>query len=117
MSENENSTESTEAAAEGKPEVKAEAVIKEFVDHQVNAMREAVKAVDALLPDGFKQHGSASLREAGKSYRVLFDAGLEVLNRAGKSVDEALKRAQEAGEADGDNLSSTGANKVRVEVE
>jgi hypothetical protein len=118
MNDHEQNTGHTEANAEGKPEVKVEQVIRDFVDHQANSMREAVKAVDALLPEGFKQHGKNSLQEAVKSYQVLFDAGLEVLNRAGKSVDEALKRAQDNLKEEGDDQpSSTGTNKVRVEVE
>lgn len=101
-----------------KPELTLEGVVRGFVDHQANAVREAVKAVDALLPEGFKQHGSASLHETVKSYRVLFDAGLEVLNRAGKNVDEALKKAKASVEDSGDDhASTTGPTKVRVEVE
>jgi hypothetical protein len=100
------------------PELTAEAVIKGFVNHQVNAVREAVKAVDALLPDGFKQHANASVQETVKSYRVLLDAGLEVLNRAGKGMDEALKKAKESVQEEGDERqSNTGTTKVRVEVE
>jgi hypothetical protein len=101
-----------------KPEMNAEEVLKGFVDHQVNALREAVKAVDALLPDGFKQHGKASVHESIKSYRLLLDAGLEALNRAGKNMDEALKKAKASIEEEGDERpSTTGASKVRVEVE
>lgn len=117
MTDYEQMNDSAEAAAEGKPELTVEGVIKGFVDHQANSMREAVKAVDSLLPEGFKQHGKNSLQEAVKSYQVLFNAGLEVLNRAGKSVDEALKHAQDNLEEAGEHPSTTGANKVRVEVE
>ena len=101
-----------------KPEYTVEGVLKGFVDHQVNALREAVKAVDSLLPDSFKNHANASVQESIKSYRLLFDAGLEALNRAGKNVDEALRKAKEAVEAEGDDrASTTGPAKVRVEVE
>lgn len=109
--------EHTSSAAEDKPELTLENVVKGFVDHQVNAAKEAVKAVDALLPEGFKQHAAESLKESVKSYKVLADAGLEVLNRAGKSVDEALKKAQENLKDDEERPSTTGATKVRVEVE
>lgn len=108
----------TPGAEAEKPEMTCESVVKGFVNHQANAVREAVKAVDALLPDGFKEHGKASLHETVKSYRLLFDAGLEALNRAGKNVDEALRKAKEAVEAEGDDrASTTGPAKVRVEVE
>lgn len=108
----------TPGAEAEKPEMTFESVAKGFVNHQANAVREAVKAVDALLPEGFKQHGRASLHEGVKSYRLLFDAGLEVLNRAGKNVDEALRKAKAAVEDEGeDRASTTGPTKVRVEVE
>lgn len=108
----------TPGAEAEKPELTFETVAKDFINHQANAVREAVKAVDALLPEGFKQHGSASLHETVKSYRVLFNAGLEVLNRAGQNVDEALKKAKAAVEEEGDDrASTTGPTKVRVEVE
>lgn len=110
--------ENTPGVETEKPELTAEAVLKGFVDHQANAVREAVKAVDSLLPEGFKRHASASLHETVKSYRLLMDAGLEALNRAGKGVDEALKKAKESVEDESDERpSTTGANKVRVEVE
>jgi hypothetical protein len=110
--------ENTPGTETEKPEMTAETVLKGFVDHQANAVREAVKAVDALLPEGFKRHANASLHETVKSYRLLFDAGLEALNRAGKGVDEALRKAKESVEDENDERpSTTGATKVRVEVE
>ena len=102
-----------------KPEYTVEGVLKGFVDHQVNALREAVKAVDSLLPDSFKNHANASVQESIKSYRLLFDAGIDALNRAGQSFDEALKKARESVETadEDDAASTTGPTKVRVEVE
>lgn len=114
---NDYEEQNTTGSAEGKPAVTLENVIKGFLDHQANSVREAGRAVDALLPEDFKKHGKNSLKEGLKSYQVLFDAGLDVLNRAGKSVDEALKRAQDNLKENDARASSTGTNKVRVEVE
>ncbi|HLU10675.1 MAG TPA: hypothetical protein VK003_13480 [Oceanobacillus sp.] len=85
-----------------------------FVHHQKRAFEESVKAVDALLPDGFKEHSREAGREFIKGMKVLVDATIDGLEKASKEFDKNFKRA--SGDSD-DRPSTTGPNKVKVQVE
>ncbi|NWG17613.1 MAG: hypothetical protein HXY41_13385 [Chloroflexi bacterium] len=90
-------------AEEGKSPLEA------FIFHQRRALEEAGKALDALLPDGFKEHGSAASKEFIKGFQVLVDAAITEIEKAtstaeGKNDDE-------------DRPSTTGKAKVKVQVD
>jgi dTDP-glucose pyrophosphorylase len=65
----------------------------QFVDHQSKAFEESMKAVEALLPDGFKEHG----KEAGKEFiageRVCLILGDNIF--FGHGLPEQLQAASE----------------------
>lgn len=84
----------------------AENAFDSFVDHQKKAVEEATKAFEALIPPTFKEHGSAAIKEMIEGFRVLFNSMID-------NIKEELDK-QEADK--GDNQSSTGSNKVKVEV-
>lgn len=87
-----------------------------FLRHQQRAVDEAGKAFDALLPPGFKEHGQEACREFGSGMKVLFDAALDGLQRASSEFEKNMNRERPA-EDGGDRPSSTGATKVKVQVD
>jgi hypothetical protein len=57
--------------------VETEKIIDEFVEHQKKAITEATKAVESLIPEGFKKHGEAALKEMVEGYRNLFNSAID----------------------------------------
>lgn len=84
--------------------------LESFIFHQRRALEEAGKAIDALLPDRFKEHGSAASKEFVKGFQVLIDAAITEIEKATSKVEA------EAGD-DEDRPSTTGKAKVKVQVE
>ena len=93
--------------------------LEQFVEHQKKAIEESVKAVDALLPEGFKTHGEAARKEFFKGFKVLVDAAISELEKANREFEKQRKATQPGASADGgnDKPSSTGATKVKVQVD
>lgn len=48
-----------------------------FIEHQRKAITEAGKALAALLPEEFKDHGQAAFNEVIEGYRRLFNATID----------------------------------------
>lgn len=48
-----------------------------FIDHQKKAIEEAGKALSALLPEDFKEHGQSAFKEVIEGYRKLFNAAID----------------------------------------
>jgi hypothetical protein len=89
----------------------------EFLRHQKRAFEETGKAVDSLLPPGFKQHSNEAGREFISGFKVLFDAVLDGAQKVSKDFEQNLNRDRGAsGDAD-DRPSSTGTTKVKVQVD
>lgn len=85
--------------------------LESFIYHQRRALEEAGKALDALLPEGFKSHGSEAGREFVKSFKVLVDAAID-------EIEKATSRVQPVESEDGeDRPSTTGKTKVKVQVD
>ncbi len=106
MSENENlnhNPEVNESEEDKSP-------LETFIYHQRKALEEAGKALDALLPDGFKSHGSEAGREFVKSFKVLVDAAIT-------EIEKATNRVQTVEGEDDDRPSTTGKTKVKVQVD
>ena len=99
----EKATKKTEPAAE------EQSPLEEFVTHQRRAVEEMGKAIEALLPEGFREHGSEASKEFAKGFKVLVDAAISELEKVSKKVEE------EAGESG--KTSTTGKTKVKVQVE
>jgi hypothetical protein len=89
----------------------------EFLKHQQRAAEETFKAVDALFPPGFKEHGEQAGREFVSGIKVLADAVIDGLQQASKDFDKNLKRERPTKSDDSDHPSSTGATKVKVQVD
>jgi hypothetical protein len=88
---------------------------EEFLYHQRRALEETGRALEALLPEGFRKHGSNASKEFTKGFKVLVDAALEELNKAQESKAQA--EAEEQDDKPNPPTSSTGKNKVRIDVD
>jgi hypothetical protein len=110
MTDNQNTTDNAENTA---PKDK----FSQFVDHESKAFEESLKAFEALLPEGFKQHGREAGKEFAAGFRVLLDAAAEAIEKASKEMDERMKAHRSAEADDAARPSTTGANKVKVQVE
>ncbi len=104
--ENVNHNPNPENSAEESPKNPLEA----FVYHQRRALEETGKALEALLPEGFREHGSEAGKELVKGFKILVDAAITEIERATTRVEEVT----EAGE---DKASTTGKTKVKVQVD
>jgi hypothetical protein len=93
------------------PEEEApKAPIEAFIYHQRRALEETGKALEALLPEGFREHGSEASKEFVKSFKILVDAAIN-------EVEKATTRVQEVTDEGDDKPSTTGKTKVKVQVE
>lgn len=89
-----------------------------FVSHQRKALEESGKALDALVPPAFKEHSSEARREFVKGVKVLVDAAIAEMEKASREFEKNFNRARPAdGEGVEDRPSTTGATKVKVQVE
>lgn len=84
-----------------------------FLDHQKKAFEEAGKAVDALLPTGFKEHGNEARREFIKGFKVLVDSAINELEKASREFEKS-RNAESSGD---EPPSTTGKTKVKVQVD
>src|SRR4051812_13543237 len=89
----------------------------EFLRHQQRAAEETGRALDSLLPPGFKEHSKQARREFISGMKVLFDAALDGLDKASKDFDRNFNRDRTSDTDAGDRPSSTGTTKVKVQVD
>ncbi len=107
----ENETQSSQSAGEAKHDP-----FNQFLRHQQRAVEESAKALDALLPEGFKEHGKEAGREFVSGMKVLFDAAVDGLNKASQDFDRNFNRQRGQDDSE-DRPSSTGTTKVKVQVD
>jgi hypothetical protein len=101
-----NSTPETDESAPRNP-------FETFLFHQRRALEETGKALEALLPEGFREHGANATREFTKGLRVLMEAAVDEVKKASdKMKSENSETSDEANDESG-----TGATKVKVQVE
>src|SRR5689334_5035246 len=103
----ENETQETEPVQEENPKNPFET----FIYHQRKALEETGKALEALLPEGFREHGGEASREFVKGFKALVDAAIT-------EIEKATNNEGSDGEnGDDQPPSTTGKTKVKVEVE
>jgi len=86
--------------------------IEEFMEHQRRALEETGKALEALLPEGFRSHSSNAGKEFTEGFRGLIDAAFKELKRAKKHAEKTEEDDDEGGKT-----SSTGKAKVKIPVD
>lgn len=84
---------------------------EEFLYHQRRALEETGRALEALLPEGFRKHGRQASQEFTKSFRILVDAAMTEIKK-GKADEDGEEVA-----VDDSGPSTTGKTKVKVEVD
>jgi len=84
---------------------------EEFLYHQRRALEETGRALESLLPEGFRKHGSQASKEFSRSFRVLVDAAMSEIKK-GKAAEDAADA-----DTDDDGPSTTGKTKVKVQVD
>jgi hypothetical protein len=77
--------------------------VDDFIEHQKRALEEAGKALEALVPPEFREHGKAAVNESIEGFRVLLNSMLDDFK-------------SEVNKDDDESKSSTGGSKVKVEV-
>jgi hypothetical protein len=100
-----NTPETEEAAPRGPFEA--------FLFHQRRALEETGKALESLLPEGFREHGAQATKEFTKGLRVLMEAAVEEVKKAAEKVRE--QDAEKTDSADAGQTPSTGKVKVQVD--
>jgi hypothetical protein len=85
---------------------------EDFMEHQRRALEETGKALEALLPEGFRTHGSNASKEFTQGFRVLVDAAMDEFKKASKKAEKDAEESDDDGP-----VSSTGKTKVKVQVE
>ncbi|MCU0498276.1 MAG: hypothetical protein MUF87_13065 [Anaerolineae bacterium] len=85
---------------------------EEFLYHQRRALEETGKALEALLPEGFRVHSAEATKEFSKGFRVLIDAAVDEIKKASERVEVNVKV-----NSDDDDTSTTGKTKVKVQVD
>ncbi len=107
----ENETQSSDAAGSTKRDP-----LNDFLRHQQRAVEETGKALESLLPPDFRTHGKEAGREFISGIKVLFDAALDGVEKASRDFDKNFTKTRSEGDSD-DRPSSTGATKVKVQVD
>lgn len=78
-------------------ETPTETAMERFFYHQRRALEETAKALEALLPPGFKEHATEASREFAKGFRVLVDATIDELKKVSEKDDEDEKPKNDEG--------------------
>lgn len=96
---------------------KDDSPLEQFFYHQRRALEETGKALDALLPPGFKEHSAEASREFARGFRVLVDAAIDELKAVSEREEAKANTKTDDDDDDDDRPSSTGKTKVKVEVD
>jgi hypothetical protein len=81
-----------------------------FVQHQRRAFEEGAKAIESLLPEGFREHSKKAGEEFVAGFKVLIDAAIAEMEKVAKTTEKPASD-------DDDRPSTTGRTKVKVEVD
>lgn len=97
--------------------------MERFFYHQRRALEETGKALEALLPPGFREHSGEASREFTKGFRILVDAAIDELKKVSEKEDEQTEALLNDGmvddedDDDDDRPSSTGKGKVKIDID
>lgn len=94
--------------------------MERFFYHQRRALEETGKALEALLPVGFREHGQKATEEFIKGFRILIDSTIDEMKKVSEREEEPAKPAEDEKKDDNDNEPkppTTGKTKVKVKVD
>lgn len=89
--------------------------MESFFYHQRRALEETGKALEALLPPDFRKHGAEASREFSKGFRILVDAAIDELKKVSEKEEATAEETD--GDDDDNKPSTTGKNKVRIDLD
>ena len=87
--------------------------LEQFIFHQRRGLEEFGKAMESLLPPGFREHTQAAGSEFATGFRVLIDAAIDEIRKASEMED--AEQETESPIDDEDRASSGG--KIKVELD
>ena len=95
--------------------------LEQFIFHQRRGLEEFGKAMDSLLPPGFKEHTQAAGSEFATGFRVLIDAAIDEIKKASEMEDpQQQTQAQAAANLaadDDDDAPPAPSSRIKVELE
>ncbi len=100
--------------------------LEQFIYHQRRGLEEFGKAMESILPPGFKSHTQAAGNEFATGFRVLIDAAIDEIKKASEMEDPAARQAAEqerqasanlAADEDEEAAQSGASGKIRVELD
>lgn len=80
--------------------------LEQFFFHQRRALEETGKALESILPPGFREHTQQAGREFAQGFRVLVDAAIDEIKKASEMEDPEAKAREEAARQAESNLSN-----------
>ncbi len=102
----------------------AQTPLEQFIFHQRRGLEEFGKAMESLLPPGFKEHTHAAGNEFATGFRVLIDAAIDEIKKASEMEDPDARREAEHERqasanlaADEEEESGASSGKIRVELD
>lgn len=100
--------------------------LEQFIFHQRRGLEEFGKAMESILPPGFKEHTQAAGNEFATGFRVLIDAAIDEIKKASELEDPDARHAAEqerqasaklALDDEDDGAESDSSGKIRVELD
>ena len=107
-------TEEMNPSLEEQPESEdAQNPLEQFIFHQRRGLEEFGKAMESLLPPGFREHTQAAGSEFATGFRVLIDAAIDEIRKASEMEDAE----QETESPIDDEDRASGGGKIKVELD
>ncbi len=104
----------------------AKTPLEQFIFHQRRGLEEFGKAMESLLPPGFREHTQAAGNEFANGFRVLIDAAIDEIKKASEMEDpdgrqeadqERAAAANLSDDDDDEDAASSEGGKIRVELD
>lgn len=94
----------------------AQTPLEQFIFHQRRGLEEFGKAMESLLPPGFKEHTQAAGSEFATGFRVLIDAAIDEIKKASE-VEDHKDAEQDPPASASDDEDTAGSGRIKVELD
>ena len=112
-------TEAMNPKPEEQPEsADAQTPLEQFILHQRRGLEEFGKAMESLLPPGFKEHTQAAGSEFATGFRVLIDAAIDEIKKASEmEAHQDAEQDRPANASDDEDPPAAAGSKIKVELD